>query len=125
MRQIERRLEQLEASSKARPAALTVAVVESPFPTGDSEQWALDIVERLDCAAWVLEGPAFKVVLPPCDALTIPDGGEQERVWLEACRTYPHFVICGDGEGGILTCHFESEQDEREQWRSAQEQGVC
>lgn len=123
------RLEKLEADRGARGGGLPVAVVQSPFPAGDPQEWALSILEEVGgCAGvWVVEGSERSVLLPPTDAhgeQSMPNDGEAERLWLDAGRTYPHILICGDGKGGMLVERFESEDHERQRVREMEAEGV-
>lgn len=111
LKQFSNRLEKLEAAMPGRGPCGPVAVLEHPFPDGDAMAWACSILESLEepAATWVLQGPERKVLLAPTRPGAMPDGGEAERVWLAASSAYPHYLIVGDGVGGLLVERFDSE----------------
>lgn len=110
------RLAKLETVSRGANECGPVAVVVHPFPKEDVERWALDILESLPMPAgvWVLEGQHRRVVLPPTFPTAMAYGGPEEGAWLDAGNTFPHYVILGDGRGGLLVERFESAEHERQ-----------
>lgn len=119
MGKLDSRLARLEAAQRDPASGLTVAVVEHPFPSGDKETWAIGILDRLGqlAAVWVLDGAAYRVLLPPTDAHSMLYDSAAERMWLKAGKTYPHYLICGDGIGGMIAERLESEIHEHQRLR--------
>ena len=130
MTRLATRLARLESERASRPSGLPVALVESPFPQNDPQIWALDILANIGGAAgvWVREADAFQVLLPPTNPFDdrpggeMPSNSEAERLWMGACNSYPHYLICGDGNGEMLIELFTSEDQERERIREMQKE---
>lgn len=131
MNRLSTRLAKLEMARGVTEFPAPVAVVRSPFPAGDAQEWATGILDRIGCkaAVWVLEGAEFEALLPPLwiSDETMPSDSDAERQWLAAGRTYPHVLIYGEPGGGALVERFESEAHERarrqELYKELEEQG--
>ena len=126
VRSFERRLGRLEGEGRRTGGACPIAVLESPFPSGDEREWALDLRAWVatPAALVVTEGPERKLLLPPTDArddAAMPHGSDAERLWMIAESTYPSFHIFGTEEGELLVCHWHSEEDRRRDERELRE----
>lgn len=118
MSRLSTRLAKLEAkpggNTEGQWLARQIAVVESPFPTGDGLQWAVDLRQWLnsDADLVVLEGAERKIVLPPS-----PREGEAEQAFIAAENTYPNISVC-EFIGQLIVARWDSgaERQEAQHW---------
>lgn len=91
-----------------------VAIVESPFPSANERQWAIDLRKWVgsDADLVVLEGSKRKLLLPPS-----PREDEAEREVVAAENTYPNISVFEFiGELSVARWDSENERREAERW---------
>lgn len=110
MRKLSTRIAKLEsAGGAAGRGTLFQAAVECPFPTGDERKWAAGVLKRLCRVNYVVvvEGPEWKVLVPPMNG--VPIHSDEERTL--QLLGWPRFVILAADGGGFIVGREDDRSD--------------